>query len=156
MDSVERLEIGAVFEVRNASGRLLQRVHNLVTDAGLTAALLGLNNEFAGISYMAVGTGTAAPLKTDSKLGVEYARVIQTRRDITNASPPVLLIEAQFRAPDVTAHIKEVGLFGGDATGVADSGTLFNRAALNIDNSAGAQDLTITAKITITAKGATA
>ena len=152
MDSVERLEIGTVFEVRDERGRLLQRVHNLVTDAGLSAALQGLNNSFAGISYMAVGTGTTAPVKTDTKLGVELVRVIHTRSDVTNTSPPALMIEAQFRAADTTAHIREVGLFGGDATGVADSGTLFNRAQLNIDNSSGTSDLTITATITITAK----
>ena len=125
---IESLEIGTIFEVFNERGELLQRVHNLVTDVGIEAALLGLKNQFGGISYMAVGTGTVAPAKTDTKLGAEFVRVLQTRADVSNVSPPSLLVEAQFRAADTTVHIREVGLFGGDATGVADSGSLFNRA----------------------------
>ena len=141
-----------MFEVRDDRGRVLQRVHNLVTDLGIEAALLGLNGQFSGLAYVALGTGTKAPAKTDTTLETETVRVLHSYSDITSGTGRALVIEGQFRAQDTTAHIREIGLFGGSATGAADSGTMFNRAALDIDNTSGTTDLTITATVTITAK----
>ena len=145
-----------MFEVRDGAGRLLQRVHNIVTNVGLAAVLLALTNEFAGLNYVALGTSTTTPAKTNTQLGTELVRVLNSRAEVMSGTAPELTIEAQFRASDVTAHIREVALFGGaSASSVANSGTMFNHAVLNIDNTNAATDLTITAKITVTEKAVT-
>ena len=54
-----------------------------------------------------------------------------------------------YAAADITAYLKEVGLFGhSTASSTLGTGELFNRAILNFDNSAGAKDLTVVSQVT--------
>ena len=54
-----------------------------------------------------------------------------------------------FTAGESTYAIEEAGIFGHDATGVADSGVLFSHWLVSFDNSGGVYDLTFDYVLTI-------
>jgi hypothetical protein len=101
----------------------------------------------SGITYLAVGTGDPGwdpfnpPLQTvgTTQLVTEAARVIRTNTGIpfvdpntfiNQATPPTWIVDFEFTFPGglggLDAILVEMGLFGGDASGTANSGTMFN------------------------------
>ena len=125
----------------------LDVAENLVVNTGLYMAgdiLIDVVN--TGLTYQAIGTSNTAVAASDTTLVAEAARAQASARSRTGA---VITVTTFFVAADCTYNIKEVGIFGNAATAVADSGTLFSRALLNEDNSAGANDLTFDYELTI-------
>jgi len=96
-------------------------------------------NKKATITYCAVGTGTDAPAAGDTELQTEIARKQIADRDPVSGDAT---FRTYFNTGEANATLKEVGLFGDDASGDVDSGTLFCRAAIDKEKTA-AESLTI-------------
>lgn len=98
------------------------------------------------ITYCAVGTGTTAPNVLDTILETEIDRVPISGASANNGT------EAQIRAFFTTTQgngvLKELGLFGEDASVTIDTGTLFQRVAIDFEKTTG-ETLTILSKIPI-------
>lgn len=116
-------------------GKVIQEVRkqNLVVDAGLTllANRLADASPDSGclVNYIAVGTGTDAPDASDTQLQTENARKQVASRTNSGA---IAAISTVFNAGEVpTSTLKEVGIFI-DATGTANSGTLFARQNIDV------------------------
>lgn len=108
---------------------LLAQFPNIITNDGLdimAAALrdpTGVNDP--EIAYVALGDDNTAPAVTDSALVSE-----QFRKQVTSqvAGATGVSITTLYVAPfEGNFQIEEIGWFAGDASGVADSGTLIAR-----------------------------
>jgi hypothetical protein len=128
------------------------RTHNVITTLGrvLTARMLADEaNRDTGLTHHALGTGTDTPAASDTTLGSE-----QARNPVTSVlrSTSRLQFRTFFPASEANFHIREIGLFGHDATTTSDSGELFSRALLNFDNSSTSnpRDLTLVHEIGVT------
>lgn len=99
-----------------------------ITNAGLNlvrdAILLGSSPKPL---YFAIGTGSTAPAVTDTQLGAEVFRKQITSLTAGAAAGEALI--SGYLSPQDSAGtvIGEWGLFGGAATGTANSGTLIAR-----------------------------
>lgn len=107
---------------------------NLITTAGRVALArrLGYTNLYShegAITYGAVGTDNTAPTIGDTTLGTEIERVTINQ---TTYSSNIVTIRTYFSTAEGNGALKEFGLFGEAATGVADTGTLFEHAAIDI------------------------
>jgi hypothetical protein len=96
------------------------------------------------ITHTALGTGTNAPASGDTQLQTEIYR--KNVASATNASN-IGYVSAYYTAVEVTGTFREVGLFI-NATGVANSGTLFSRVATNITKSS-VETLTVDYQLTL-------
>lgn len=115
---------------------------NLVVTAGkilVAHFLLDDTGYDTGITYCAIGTDNTAVTAGDTTLGSESNRKACT---YTSRSGAEATFETFFTAAQSTYNIKEVGWFGHDASGSADSGTLFVHYLQSEDNSGGVKDLT--------------
>jgi|WetSurMetagenome_2_1015567.scaffolds.fasta_scaffold690765_1 hypothetical protein len=153
------------------TGRILEeRVgHNIIVNGAsvLIARLLKDNTEpTAGISYLAVGTGGIGwnlqnppqPTTTQTRLNNEIARKAFTTEDVTFIDPdtgdPVLTptnvvdYTITFAETEAVGPLVEMGLFGGDATDLTDSGTEINYRTMPVINKSNSMTLTITFRIT--------
>ena len=123
---------------------------NIIPDAGRTAiarrlANVGSKANEGIITYGAVGTGTTYPQNSDTQLAVELDRKLCSRR--TNTLN-VITVRTYFTTEEANGDLKEFGLFGEDADGTANSGTLFERVLINRTKTI-AKTLTIESEITI-------
>lgn len=131
------------------SGRIvdIDMVKNLFVTAGknsLAAGLAGIANS-GFITYCALGTGTNVPAYANTTLQTEIIRKLISVRSVAGN---IATFQTFFNTSEGNATLKEVGLFGGLASGTVDSGTLFCRTAINrIKNSA--QTLTLYWSVTI-------
>ena len=101
-----------------------------------------------GITYCAIGTGSAAPAVGNTTLATEAG----TRQTITTKSRSgnVISLRTFFAAANCSINIAESGLFGhSTATGTANTGVLFSRSLVAYNNSGGGADITILWTITI-------
>jgi hypothetical protein len=89
--------------------------------------LAGEEND-CNITYCAVGTGIGTPAVEDETLFTELDRELLA--DIKQSGTSVIAY-GFFGASAGNGTLTEVGLFGEDATGVADSGTMINHALIN-------------------------
>lgn len=108
-----------------------QKTHNLVTDVGKASMADGLRGTEAGkgvITYCALGTDATAPDPANTTLGAELFRKLVSVRSVTDNAA---LFETFFTVSEGNGSLKEAGLFGDDASGTADSGTLFCHTAIN-------------------------
>ena len=132
------------------TGREVERVaaHNLVVTAGkvLVAQMLADESGYdTGLTYCEVGTGSTAAALSDTALQTSTKRNAVT---LKTRSGNVVQYRTFYAAADVTALIKEVGLFGHSTAGAgAGTGVLFNRAIVTFDNTAGTKDLTVVVEI---------
>ncbi len=109
---------------------------NLITNAGKVAIarrLVGiaeLANEGKN-TYGATGTDATAPLVTDTVLGTELTRKLKSSSSYVAGTR-----KSKFRVAFTTAEsngtLREFGLFGENASGAPDSGTLFEHAAISL------------------------
>lgn len=109
-------------------GERRKEFRNLACNAGRTALLnfIASAGGSTGITYFAVGTGTAAPLATDTQLGNEVFRKAVSS---TTVSGNQILISTFFLAAEGNFSYTEAGPFGGTgASGTANSGTLYAHA----------------------------
>lgn len=96
------------------------------------------------ITYCAVGTGTNVPSASDTTLQTEVFRKLIASR---TRSGYVVTFKAFYNTSEANAALKEAGLFGDDATGTTDSGTLFARVNINRTKNS-SQTLTISWDVT--------
>jgi len=131
------------------TGEILAKARNMVVTTGqaLTGNLLINSAGYStGLSYCAIGTSTTAVSEGQTQLVAETKRQQIAQKSITGN---VISVSTFFVAADCGIFIKEVGLFGNDATATANSGTMFARALLSYDNSGSPRNLVIAWSITI-------
>jgi len=118
-------------------------VHNLVMTGGKNweAQMIG-GLQTVGITYCAIGTGSTAPLVSDTQLAAEAARMAIT---LATVAVNVLTIDAWFAAASCNYAIGEAGWFAGPtATGTSNSGVLVAHYLQPYNNSGGSpNDLTL-------------
>jgi len=128
---------------------IVKKYKNLIPTAGRSAIASWLTASSPSpasmrLNYTALGTGATAPANGDVQLQTEtYRKAIASA---TNASN-VAYATAFYTAPEVSGTFTEAGIFM-NATGTANSGTLFSRVAVSITKST-SQSLTIDYTITI-------
>lgn len=109
-------------------------VHNITTTVGRTAIAnrLGGGASTTGqINYGALGDDNTAEVVGDTTLGNEvYRKALSSGTNVSNAA----YVENFYTATETTGTYEEYGFFI-DGTGVADSGTLFNRFTQQITKS---------------------
>jgi len=129
MKKSEKITIKGTVRLIFDSGKIYE-YENLVTDAGLSLLFdwLSLQN-VNGISYVAIGTGTTSPSKSDTQLENETFRKAILSYE-KNPSQDCITFIAYITSSDYTGDISELGLFGGDATETANTGTLFSRVVI--------------------------
>ena len=108
--------------------------HNLVVTLGKTLIcdLLAKTSGVTGLNYFAIGTGSTAVALTDTVLDNEVFRDTYTKVTVTSNN---INVQYYLASGDANGNsLVEAGLFGDDATGVADSGTLFARVTHSVIN----------------------
>lgn len=153
------------------TGQIVQEYHskNIIVNSAsiLIARLLKDNHEpDTGISYLAVGTGGSgwnlqdppAPINTQTALANEIARKAFTTEDVAFVDPetgdhvtvPTNVVDytATFAETEAVGPIVEMGLFGGDATDMPDSGTQVNYRTFPVINKSASMTLSIIIRIT--------
>lgn len=133
-------------------GKLVEVIegHNLVVNSflKLVMALCKGEAEYKGIQYWAVGSGqddwdttTPDPEINATKLTTEIGRVAIDPSNIkfltseyTESPTPTNILEIKhvFGTADCNGKWREFGIFGGNATEVADSGIMINKRHHNI------------------------
>ena len=138
------------------TGKELRRSHykNLITSAGVIAIARRLINEGAVanegiITYGATGTNATAPAISDTTLGTELERKLLS---VTSRSTNVATLRTFFTESESVGTLTEFGLFGEDASAAADSGTLFEHAAISETKTAN-ETLTVEVEITVATAG---
>jgi len=113
----------------------VDRYKNVFTNLGknsIADALRGTTSNNKGIiTYCAVGTDDTAPVASNVALGTEIARKLISTREIADGALNVAVFTTFFNVSEANGSLKEVGLFGDDASGVADSGTIFTHADID-------------------------
>ena len=102
---------------------------NLFVTAGkvsLASAMIGTASKGI-ITYCSLGTGTNAPALANTTLQTEIFRKIVSVRSV---SSNVATFQTFFTTSEGNGTLREAGLFGDDASGTANSGTLFCRTAI--------------------------
>lgn len=143
--------------------------HNIIVNSAsiLIARLLKDNNEpDAGISYLAVGTGAAGwnlqnppqPTVSQTTLNSEIARKAFTTADVyfidpetgdpTTVPTGVVDFSMTFAETEAVGPLVEMGLFGGDASDLKDSGIEVNYRTFPVINKTNSMTLTIIFRIT--------
>jgi len=143
--------------------------NNIIVNSAsiLIARLLKDNSEpDGGITYLAVGTGAVGwnlqnppqPTVTQTTLENEIARKAFTTEDVTFIDPdtgdpttvPTNVVDytATFAETEAVGPLVEMGLFGGDASGLLDSGTQINYRTFPVVNKTSSMTLTIIFRIT--------
>ena len=122
------LDINVTIDIQDVkTGKIIKTIkdHNLVTTAGLNLVrdLLGIAAGITGLNYIALGTDNTAATISDTTLGTEVFRDTFTDTIYTSGK-----VNFKYFLDSSSANgntLIEAGLFGDDATGAADSGTLF-------------------------------
>ena len=120
-----------------------QEFHNLVVTTGCEIIASQLSDGLiAKPNYMAIGSGTVEPKKTDKALGAELHRnAFSVGASRVGAQ---VTYKAIFGAGQGTGAVTEVGIFN-----AASSGTMLNRATFAVVNKAPTDSLEITWTVTI-------
>ncbi len=149
---------------------LVERHNNNIivnTASVLIARLLKDNAEpSGGITYLAMGTGGVGwnlqnppqPTTSQTQLENEIARKAFTTEDVTFVDPdtgnptivPTNVVDftATFAETEAVGPLVEMGLFGGDATDLLNSGTEVNYRTFPVINKTNSMTLTIIFRIT--------
>ena len=131
------MKVNVTATFRNAkTGKITDvwKGHNLVVNTGLYSVASRLSgtdipaNKKGTITYCSVGTGTTAPASGDTSLETETER---KQVSVRSSLLGVAKFRTFFNTEEANGTLKECGLFGDDASAVADSGTLFCRLAIN-------------------------
>ena len=139
------------FTIRDAVTGEIKRVYeydNLIPTVGRAMIVNNLTNVAPTnsmlVNYAALGSGTTAPANADTTLQTEvYRNLVASRSEADNVG----YVTAFFNATETTGTYKEAGIFC-DATGIANSGILLSRVAINITKSS-SESLTLDWSITI-------
>ena len=128
-----------LIEIRRLDGELIDtiRLHNKLMKINRdvrSQMLLGTytgGNDALHIKYFAFGTGTAAATENDTRLTAEVYRKQITQIDSPSAG--VVRSVVSLGALECNEHIREIGVFCGTATAVANSGTMISRILVDIE-----------------------
>ena len=106
---------------------------NLIPTCGREAIARRLINEALKasegvITYGAVGTNTTSPTLADTTLGTELFRKAIASTSRTNN---VIHINTFLTTTEGNGDLREFALFGEDASGTANSGTIFEKVSIN-------------------------
>lgn len=157
--------------LKDKNGHILAKKHgsNIIVNSAsvLIARLLKDNSEpSGGITYLAMGTGGVGwnlqnppqPTTSQTTLENEISRKAFTTEDITFVDPEtgdpttvptnVLDFTATFAETEAVGPLVEMGLFGGDANDLLDSGTQINYRTFPVINKTNSMTLTIIFRIT--------
>lgn len=142
MKNITKLKGHWRIEIREA-GKLARVIEldNKLTEAyrqNILGKLKGDTTVSLEIKYLAVGTGSTPATISDTALETEIFRSVptyQTIQENTLQTTWVLLVS------QANAHLREIGVFIGDATATADSGTLMSRINIDIEKTS-AQEVT--------------
>jgi len=124
----------------------IEEVHNVSCNVGmqsLASRLVGANR--GQVTYLAVGTSTTTPSAVNTKLGAETER---KQISVRSSSGDTAYFRTFFNTSEANGEIKEIGLFGDEASGEKDSGVLFARASVN-KTKTNSETLTIDWSLTI-------
>lgn len=152
------------------AGKIVEERHgkNIIVNSAsiLIARLLKDNNEpDGGITYLAVGAGgdwnlqnPPQPTNSQTTLVREIARKAFGTEDVTFINPdtgeptlvPTNVVDytATFNETEAVGPLVEMGLFGGDATELPDSGSEINYRTFPVLNKTNSMTLTIIFRIT--------
>jgi len=137
------------------TGRIKRRskwIKNIIPNVGIYAILDRLADEQVHtdegiITYGAVGIGASTPVAGDTIMNDEvFRKAISTFSRTDN----VLSITSYFTDAEANDALTQYALFGEEATGVADTGTMF--AYLNFDGTytkTASEEMTIDSEISI-------
>lgn len=136
-------------EVKDAIGNTkeVREVKNLIVNGGLELLASRLKDASSTVpSHMAVGTGTAAAVGSQTALVAESARVAFSNANLvtTNVTADSLQYVATFGSGVATGTLTEAGLFN-----AATSGTMFSRTVFAAINKTASDSVTITWKIVV-------
>lgn len=142
MKNITKLKGHWRIEIREA-GKLARVIEldNKLTEAyrqNILGKLKGDTTVSLEIKYLAVGTGSTPATISDTALETEIFRSVPTYQTIqgnTLQTTWVLLVS------QANEHLREIGVFIGDATATADSGTLMSRINIDIEKTS-AQEVT--------------
>lgn len=85
------------------------------------------------IKYLAVGDGATPATAEDTALENEIFRSVPTSKTILDGYMQTIWVLTTEQA---NFHIREIGVFAGSATSVADSGSLLSRVIIDIEKTA--------------------
>lgn len=124
--------------------------HNLITATGQTLIcdmLMDTASFDTGLTYHAIGTSSTAVASGNTQLTAEYNRLAITSK---SRNGNVLTFSTFFTAAQSAASIQEAGLFGHNTASTAsNSGILFNRYLVALNNSASLYDVSWEYRLTI-------
>jgi len=158
-------------KLKDSDGNVVDERHgtNIIVNSAsvLIARLLKDNSEpSGGITYLAMGTGgdgwnlqnPPQPTTSQTTLENEIARKAFTTEDVTFIDPetgnpttvPTNVVDytATFAETESVGPLVEMGLFGGDATDLLNSGTQVNYRSFPVINKTNSMTLTIIFRIT--------
>jgi len=129
----EKLKIKGRVTITKRRGNKIISVHkytNLFCLAGKYSLVDRMSGESDKglVTYLALGSDTTTPVATDIALGAETFRKAITERTRTGL---ILYASTFLISSEANATFREMGLYGDDASGVADSGTLYTHLAIN-------------------------
>ena len=117
------------------NGKLVKRIEkdNQLTNAYRDSVLNQLKgNAFNSLDilYLAVGTGSVQAQSTDTILDAEVFRSVPTQKSIVGNYMQTIWVIPNDLANE---HLREIGVFAGEATSTPDSGTMLSRINIDID-----------------------
>ena len=102
---------------------------NLYRDSVLNQ-LKGNTFNSLDIKYLAVGINDSPSVPADTQLGDEIFRSSPTSKTIIGNYLQTIWVLTDLQAND---HLREIGVFAGNATSAPDSGTLLSRVVIDIE-----------------------
>ena len=124
------INVKATFENIKTGEKTIIKKHNVSCTAGIesVASRLVGSTDKGIITYMALGTGSTTPNASDTTMDTELFRKLVSIRTVSGA---VASFRTFFNSSEGNGTLVELGLFGDDATSIADSGTMYAHVAIN-------------------------
>jgi len=133
-------------ELRDENGKLKEtrRKDNIIVSSGFDFICQQVSGTAVttAMTYIAVGTGSTAPVIGNTALGAETARVNGTYAH--TGGTQVFTVSATFNPGVATAAIQEAGVFN-----AASAGTMLDRVTFSVINKGANDTLTATFQFTL-------
>lgn len=147
--------IATLRDARTGRVKCIYGTENTFVMAGLVAVarrLAGIDgnaglDKYGQVTYGEVGTGITAPTTGDIAIETPVASGRVAIADASNIGN-VAYIRFFFNTSEGNGVLKEFGSFGEEADGTSNSGTMYNRAAINVTKTA-SDTLTIEVQFTV-------